>query len=202
MADPTPEEVAAATAATAAAADAKMAEMVQGAVRSSIEQLVKEGQGKAQEQAAARAAEEAAKMAGGRPAATPFEEMIRPALEPAFKAAKDAETRAAMAADTVAFLTDPANAQAMPYRQRIAEVVAQQAQRGNPTSMKDAWNWLRGGELYDSIVKEQEAGYAAKVEEAKKAATVGASTPVFRATKPIDDMNTEELGAALKDLPF
>lgn len=181
--------------------DAKAVEqMVQGAVRASIEQLVKEGQTKAQEQAQARAADEAAK-AGARQS-TPFDEMVRPALEPALKAAKDAETRAAMAADTVAFLTDPTNAQAMPHRQRIAEVVAQQAQKGNLISMKDAWNWLRGGELYDTIVKEQEAGYAAKIEAAKQAATVGASTPVFRTTKPVDDMSTEELGAALKNVPF
>ena len=195
----TQEQVAAAAAAVAS--DAKMAEMVQGAVRTSIEALVKEGQLKAAEQAATRAAEEAAKVAGTR-TVTPFDEMIRPALEPALAAAKSAETRAMMAADTVAFLTDPVNAQAMPYRQRIAEVVSQQAQKGNLITMKDAWNWLRGGELYDSIVKGQEEGYAAKIEEAKKAATVGASTPVFRATKPIDDMNTEELGAALKGLPF
>ena len=169
--------------------------MVQGAVRTSIEALVKEGQAK---QAEIKAAE-----AAGTPRpATPFDEMLRPALEPALAAAKSAETRAMMAADTVAFLTDPVNAQAMPYRQRIAEVVNQQAQKGNLITMKDAWNWLRGGELYDSIVKGQEEGYAAKIEEAKKAATVGASTPVFRATKPIDDMNTEELGAALKGLPF
>jgi hypothetical protein len=191
----TPEQVAATV---AAATDAKMAEMVQGAVRTSIEALVKEGQAKQAEIAAAKAAE----AAGAAPAPTPFDDMLRPVLEPAFKAAKSAETRAAMAADAVAFLTDPANAQAMPYRQRIAEVIAQQAQKGTYVSMKDAWNWLRGGELYDSIVKEQEVGYAAKVEEARKAATVGASTPVFRATKPIDDMNTEELGAALKGLPF
>ena len=182
--------------------DPKVVEaMVQGAVKSSIEQLVKEGQAKAQEQAQARAAEEAARTAGTR-TPSPFEEMVQPALAPALRAAKDAETRALMASDTVAFLTDPANAQAMPHRARISEVVAQQAQKGNLITMKDAWNWLRGGELYDTIVKDQEAGYAAKIEEAKKAATVGASTPVFRATKPIDDMNMEELGAALKGVPF
>ena len=178
--------------------DAKAVEaMVQGAVKSSIEQLVKEGQAKAAE---ARAADAAAKT--GERVASPFDEMVRPALEPALAAAKNAETRAAMAADTVAFLTDPANVQAMPHRARITEVVAQQAQKGNLITMKDAWNWLRGGELYDTIVKDQEAGYAAKIEEAKKAATVGASTPVFRAAKPIDDMNTDELGAALKGVPF
>lgn len=199
MADETPEQVAAAVAAADAskAADAKMAEMVQGAVKSSLEQIVKEGQAKAAE---ARATADAAQ--AGERVTTPFDEMVRPALEPALAAAKNAEIRAAMAADTVAFLTDPANVQAMPHRQRIAEVVAQQAQKGNPISMKDAWNWLRGGELYDTIVKEQEAGYAAKIEEARKAGTVGASTPVFRAAKPIDDMNTDELGAALKGVPF
>lgn len=200
MPDQTPEQVAAAEVATAAAAaaDAKLVGLVQGAMKSSLEQLVKEGQDKQAELAAAKAAEAASVTT----AATPFDDILRPALEPAFKAAKNAETRAMMAADTVTFLTDPANAQALPYRARIAEVVAQQALKGNFIPMKDAWNWLRGGELYDSIVKGQEEGYAAKIEEAKKAATVGASTPVFRATKPIDDMNTEELGAALKGLPF
>ena len=186
------------TAQTQGGFDPKAVEaMVQGAVKSSIEQLVKEGQAKAAE---ARAAEAATKT--GERVASPFDEMVRPALEPALAAAKNAETRAAMAADTVAFLTDPANVQAMPHRARIAEVVAQQAQKGNFITMKDAWNWLRGGELYDTIVKDQEAGYAAKIEEARKAATVGASTPVFRAAKPIDDMNTDELGAALKGVPF
>ena len=199
MADETPEQIAAADVA-AKAADTRMQEMVQGAMKASLDQLVKEGQAKAREVAAATAADEAAKVAGGQ--RTPFDDMLQPALAPAFKAAKDAENRAMMAADTVAFLTDPANAQAMPHRQRIAEVVAQQAQKGNLISMKDAWNWLRGGELYDSIVKEQETGYAAKIAEAQKAATVGGSTPVFRATKPIDDMNTEELGAALKGVTF
>ena len=188
-------------AAPAGGFDAKAVEaMVQGAVKSSIEQLVKDGQAKAQEQQAARAADEAAK--AGRSAGTPFDEMLKPALEPAFKAAKDAEMRATMAADTVSFLTDPGNAQAMPHRARIAEVVSQQAQKGNFITMKDAWNWLRGGELYDALSKDHEAGYTAKIEEARKAGTVGASTPVFRASKPIDDMNTDELGAALKNVPF
>ena len=171
--------------------------IVQGAVKTSIEAMVKEGQTRAAELAQAKATEDA-----GKPAPTPFDEMIRPALEPALAAAKNAEARAAMATDTVTFLTDPANAQAMPHRARIAEVVAQQAQKGNYISMKDAWNWLRGGELYETISKDQEAGYVAKIEEAKKAQTVGASTPVFRPAKPIDDMNTEELGAALKGVPF
>lgn len=199
MAEETPEQVAASVAAADAskAADARMAEMVQGAVKSSLEQLVKEGQAKAME---TREAAEAAK--AGERVVTPFDEMVRPALEPALAAAKNAETRAMMAADTVAFLTDPGNVQAIPHRARIAEVIAQQAQKGNFITMKDAWNWLRGGELYDTIVKEQEVGYAAKIEEARKAGTVGASTPVFRAAKPIDDMNTDELGAALRGVPF
>lgn len=199
----TPEQVAAAEAAAAAKAvesQKALETMVQGAVRTSIEALVKEGQTKAQEAAAERVAEEASKAAGK--TTTPFDEMLRPVLEPVLAVAKSAEMRAAMAADAVAFFTDPANTQAMPHRARISEVAAQQAKKGNPITMKDAWSWLRGGELYDTIVKDQEAGYTAKIEEARKAATVGPSTPVFRPAKPIDDMNTEELGAALKGIPF
>ena len=193
--DPTPTP----TPTPAPAFDPKAIEaLVQGAVKNSIEAMVKEGQTRQSELADAKAREDAAKAT----TETPFAEMIRPALEPALKAAKDAETRAAMATDAVAFYTDPSNADAMIHRARISEVVAQQAQKGNYITLKDAWHWLRGGELHETITKQHEEGYTAKIEEAKRAQTVGASTPVFRPAKPIDDMNTEELGAALKNVPF
>ena len=193
--DPTPTP----TPTPAPAFDPKAVEaLVQGAVKTSIEAMVKEGQAQQAEAVRLKAEADAAKAT----TETPFAEMIRPALEPALKAAKDAETRAAMATDAVAFYTDPSNADAMVHRTRISEVVAQQAQKGNYITLKDAWHWLRGGELHETITKQYEDGYTAKIEEAKKAQTVGASTPVFRPAKPIDDMNTDELGAALKGIPF
>ena len=115
--------------------------MVQGAVRSSIEQLVKEGQTRQADIEAAKA-DEPKPIAPG-----PFDEMFKPALEPVVKQAKDAEVRASMALDAVNFYTDPANGGVIKYRGKIEEVVQAQAKRGNLISRQDAWNWLRGGAL-------------------------------------------------------
>ena len=200
MADQTPEQIAAAAAAEVAtkAADTRLQEMVQGAVKTSIEGFVKEAQAKRAEAEAAHAAEEAAKRTPGG-----MEEMFRPHLEPALKAARDAETRATLAADAAEFYADPKNTVAIEFRPKITEVVQAQAKRGNPITHKDAWNWLRGGELYETLGKRQEETLTAKIEEARKAQTAGPGVgPATRITKPLDDMQTDELGEALKGVRF
>src|SRR3990167_9520062 len=91
--------------------------MIQGAVKTSLESLIKEGAARQQQKADDDAAAEAQKTQ----AANPFQSMVEPAIAPALKAAKDAETRANMAADAVAFYTDPGNAEASKYRDKIED---------------------------------------------------------------------------------
>ena len=171
--------------------------MVQGAVRSSIESLVKEGQTRQAELDAAKAAEPRVAQPG------PFDEMFKPALEPVLKSVRDAEARANMAADAVNFYTDPGNAEVIAYRGKIEEVVQVQAKKGNIISRQDAWNWLRGGALYDEITKKTLTAHETKLEEARKATAAGAGAPAaVRFTKPIDEMKTDELGDALRGVTF
>lgn len=175
--------------------------MVQGAVRTSIESLVKEGRDRQAEQDAATAADAArAKTATD---AGALGDIFKPALEPAFAMAKNAETRAALAADAVDFYTthsgEPIIAK---YRGKIEEVITSQLKRGNLISRKDAWNWLRGGDLYDEISKETLTAHETKLEEARKAAAAGPSVTVPKFTKPIEQSSTEELGEALRGVTF
>ena len=194
---------AAAVVAAQAAADAKAAAdtaalktAVEGAVRSSIEALTKESLAKQAEIDAAKAAE------GKEPKPGAFDDMFRPSLEPAIKAGKDAEVAAAMAEDAVAFYTDPANASVLRHRTRIEQTVKDQRKRGNLISRKDAWNWLRGGDLYDELSKESLTAHEAKLEEARKAQTAGAGVTVPKFSKPFEQMETEELGKALGGVTF
>ena len=198
MAEQTPEQIAAAAAASEAATKA----MIEGAVRTSIESLVKEGQAKQAEAEAAKAAEVARAAEAGKVAANPFAEMMAPALAPAMQAAKDAETRAMNAADAVAFYTDPTNAQVIKYRGKIEEVIQTQAKRGNLISRQDAWNWLRGGTLYDEISKETLTAHEAKVKAAQEASTVGGGVTMPKFAKPIEQLNTDELNDALRGVVF
>lgn len=199
MAEQTPEQVAAAAAETARVTESQkaMEAMVQGAVRTSIEALMKEGAEKA-EAAKTEEARRAAEAAGS----GVLNEAFRPALEPALKAAKDAELRAAHAADSVEFYTNPENQPAFKYRAKIEQIVGEQAKRGNQVSRADAWKYLRGGELYGELSKEAEVGYAAKIEEARKATAAGPSTSVPKFSKPVEELTTEELGTAMKGLVF
>ena len=168
--------------------------LIQDAVRTSIEGFVTEARAK---QAEAEAIE-AAKV---KP--TGMDEMFRPHLEPALAAARNAEARANLAADAAEFYTDAKNAVAMEFRPKIEETVMAQAKRGNLISRKDAWNWLRGGELYDERGKRSETAHEAKIKAAQEAATAGAGVgPATRITKPLDDMKTDELGEALRGVRF
>lgn len=171
--------------------------MVQGAVRSSIESFVKEAQAKRAEAEAAQQAEEAAK---ARPSG--LDDMFRPHLEPALKAARDAEARAMLAADSAEFYTDPKNAEAAEFRPKIEEVVMAQAKRGNLITRKDAWYYLRGGELHEGLQTKRAEAYAAKIKEAQSAEAAGPSIQVPKFAKPIEDLNTDELGQALKNVRF
>ena len=198
MAEQTPEQVIAAETAAKAASEAATKSMVEGAVRSTIESLVKEGQARQAEVDAAKVAEAETAKAG----AHPFADMVGPALEPAMKTARDAEAQARNATDAVAFYTDPTAGGLLKYRARIEQVVAEQAKRGNVISRKDAWNWLRGGELYDELSKESLALHEAKVKEAQAAATVGGGIQVPKFSKPVEQLNTDELGEALKGVAF
>ena len=171
--------------------------MVQGAVKTSIESLVKEGAAKQKELEEAKAAE------GQKPAQPgPFDEMFKPALDPVIKSVREAEARAAMAADSVDFYTNPENATAFKYRSRIEETVTAQARRGNLISRKDAWHWLRGGELHDELNKEGLTAHEVKLQAAREASAAGPSTTVPKFTKPIAEMKTDELGEALKGVTF
>ena len=181
---------------------AAIEKMVQGAVRSSIEAMVKEGQARQAEAETAKAAEDAAGQAGKAAATNPFAEMVQPILEPTTKAVRDLETRTALATDAVAFYTDPANATAHKYRAQIEKIVTDQQKRGNLVARSDAWKYLRGGDLYDELGKESLTAHEQKIKEAQAASAAGPSTTVPKFSKPIDDMNTEELGTALKGVAF
>lgn len=167
--------------------------MIQGAVKTSIENFVTEARAK---QAEAKAAEEAAARPSG------MDEMFRPHLEPALKAARDAEARAMLAADSAEFYTDPKNVDATEFRPKIEEVVMAQAKRGNLITRKDAWYYLRGGELHETLNTKRAESYAAKIKEAQAAEAAGPSIQVPKFAKPIESLNTDELGAALKDVRF
>lgn len=174
--------------------------MVQGAVRTSIEAMVKEGQTKqavaAEDQAAADAAKKAA-------ASDPMSDMFKPVLEPALAAARAAETRALLAQDAVDFYTtNAADPVVQKYKAKIEEVVTTQMKRGNLISRRDAFNWLRGGELFDEIQKDTLTEHETKIKAAQAAATAGPSVAVPKFTKPIDQLNTDELATALKDVTF
>lgn len=187
--------------------DAKaMQTMVEGAVKSSIESLVKEGQEAQRVRAEAKTAEDAAAAAAADAAkrgADPFSSVIEPHLAPALQAARAAEQRANLAADSVMFYTDAANADAMPYRAKIEDVVQTQLKRGNQITRLDAWNWLRGGELYKPLQEAYVTQHTAKLEEARKATAAAGSTPAtVQFKKDPFEMETKELGEALKGVSF
>ena len=176
-------------------------QMVQGAVRTSIEALVKEGQTKRADEDAARAAE--AEAAKARASTDAMGEIFKPALEPALAASRNAELRATMATDAVDFYTThAADPTVLKYRGKIEEVVAAQVKRGNLISRNDAWSWLRGGALYDELSKDTLTAHEAKIKAAQEAATVGPSITVPKFSKPIENLNTDELGDALKGVAF
>ena len=176
-------------------------QMVQGAVRTSIESLVKESQAKRAEEDATRTAE--AEAAKARASTDAMGEIFKPALEPALAASRSAELRATMAADAVDFYTtNAADPTVLKYRGKIEEVVNTQVKRGNLISRKDAWNWLRGGSLYDELSKETLTAHEAKIKAAQEAATVGPSVTMPKFSKPIEDLKTDELGEALRGVTF
>lgn len=172
--------------------------MVQGAVRTSIEQLVKDSQAKQAEVDAESAARKAAE-----PKTDPMGDLFKPALEPAMAAARNAETRAALAADAVDFYTaNAANPDVLKHRGKIEKVVTEQLKKGNVISRTDAWSWLRGGELYEELGKERLTAHEQKLKEAREAQAAGPSTTVPKFTKPIDELKTDELGEVLKGVTF
>lgn len=171
--------------------------MIQEAVKNSMGEFVREARARQAEAQAAKDAEDAAKL---RPSG--LDEMFRPHLEPALNAARAAEARALLAADSAEFYTNPKMVQAVEFREKIEEVVQAQAKRGNLISRKDAWNWLRGGDLYDTLQTRSAETQAAKIKEAQAATATGPGVTAPKFTKAIDEMNTDELGAALKDVRF
>ena len=132
-----------------------------------------------------------------------FAEMLRPVLEPTIRAAGDAVAQAAQAQDAMMFYMDSKNAEAMTYRDKIEDVVQTQLKKGNVVNRKDAWNWLRGGELYETLQKGRDTVRVEKEAEASRAAAVGAGSPrQINLSKPIEGMNSSELGEALKGVSF
>ncbi len=185
--------------------DAKAFEaMIQSAVKTGIDGVVKESQATQARAAEEKAAADALAAEKAKRTADPFHTMIEPALEPALKAAQAAELRANMAADAVGFYTDPANAVTLKYRGKIEEVINAQIKRGNPISRQDAWNWLRGGELYGELGTEAIKAHEAKLEEARKAtaAAAGVTAGTVQFKKDPTQMETQELGEALKGVTF
>ena len=203
MAEQTAEQVAAEAAAVAAKtqSDTALKEMVAGAVRTGIDSIVKEAQTKRAEEETARAAE--AEAVKARASTDAMSEIFKPALEPALAASRNAELRATMAADAVDFYTThAADPTILKYRGKIEEVIVAQLKRGNLISRKDAWNWLRGGELYDDLSKETLTAHEAKVKAAQEASTVGTSVTMPTFSKPFDELETDELGKALRGVSF
>jgi protein subunit release factor B len=107
-----------------------------------------------------------------------------------------------LAADAAEFYTSPKNASAVEFRDKIEEVVQAQAKRGNLVNRKDAWAYLRGGDLYETLQTRGAEAQAAKIKEAQAAAAAGPGANTPRFSKPIDQLNTDELGEALKDMRF
>ena len=99
-----------------------MEAMVQGAVRSTLDQYVKDAEAKRAEEPAPKPATEPAE--GG-----PYAELFKPALEPVLKSAKSAEVAASMAMDAVNFYQDPENQEALPYRGKIEGVISGQLKK-------------------------------------------------------------------------
>lgn len=171
--------------------------IVQQAVKASMEQFIKDAQARQAEANEAKAAEEAAKARPGG-----FDEMFKPQLEPALQAAKAAEHRSIMATDAVEFYTNPKFAEAATYREKVEALVQDQAKRGNIVSRKDAWSYLRGGELYDTIQAKGDEARAAKIKAAQEAEAAGPGVTAPKFAKPMGELTTDELGAALKDMRF
>ena len=171
--------------------------LVQQAVKASMGEFVKEAQAR---QAEAKAAEDAEAASRARPAG--FEEMFKPHLDPISQVAKAAEHRAIMATDAVEFYTNPKFAEAATYREKVESLVQEQAKKGNIVSRKDAWAYLRGGELYDTIQAKTDETRAAKIKLAQEAEVAGPGVTAPKFAKPITELTTDELGAALKDVRF
>ena len=177
--------------------------MIEGAVKTSLEALIKEGAAHQETQRAEQAAAEAAAEAAKQTAANPFQTMVEPAVAPALKAARDAEASASAASDAVNFYLDPANAVAAPYRVKIEQVVAAERKQGRSVSRADAWKWLRGGELYDDLHKTALESHDKQIEEARKASAAGQGTQVpLQFKKPLEQLETKELDEALRDIRF
>ena len=173
-----------------------MEAMVQGAVRSTLDQYVKDAEAKRAE-AVPEPKPATEPVEGG-----PYAELFKPALEPVLKSAKSAEVAASMAMDAVNFYQDPENQEALPYRGKIEGVISGQLKKGNVISRADAWNWLQGGELKKDIRAGWETAHAAKLKAANEATAAGPSSSVVKFSKPMDEMKTDELGDALKGVTF
>jgi len=176
---------------------AALADMVQGAIKQGLENLAKEVQAHQAKQA--QSGEEPPKP---EPKPDSIQEWLRPALEPTEKAVKQIEQRAAMVQDSVGFYTDAKNQDAFEFRDKIEDVVTNQARQGNIISRKDAWNWLRGGELYDTLQKRSLDATTLKMKEAQDAQTVGPSLQALKLAKSPEQMTSDELGSALKGISF
>jgi len=179
--------------------------LVQGAVKSGLEQMVSEAKKAQDDAAAAAAAEEARKKAQGDQSSA-VGDWLKPHLQPMDENLKTLDHRTTMAQDAAVFYTDERNKEAFEYRERVEEVVQREAKRGNVISRKDAWNWLRGGELYDTIQKKRDESRVAaeqqKIKEAQDAQTAGPSVGSVRFEKDPEQMSTDELGKALSGVKF
>lgn len=174
--------------------------MVEGAVKTSLEGVLAKARQEQEEAAALKAQQTQVETTTGKDI---IGDIVKPHLEVTLKAAKDAETRAMLAADAATFYTDPGNMDAVEYRGKIEEVMTAQLKRGNVISRSDAWRWLRGGELYDEINKKRDASRAKKEEEAKYAMTAGSSVQRPAPNqKPADQMSTQELTDTLRGISF
>jgi len=181
-------------------------EVVGEAIKASLAGFIQEGKAAQEAQETAKQDQAAADKAAADAAARgvdPFRQALEPHLDPMMKQVREAEVRAAMAADAATFYTDGKNASALPHREKIEALVTAQAKKGNVISRLDAWKYLRGGELYEPLQKEYTEAAAAKIKAAEEASTVSAGVYVGRPLpKPMGDMSTEELGKALHGVEF
>ena len=176
--------------------------MVEGAVKTSLDAVLARAKQEQDELAAVAAATKDGEKKAASAGQDVMGELIRPHLESTLKAAKDAETRALLAADAATFYTDPGMAEALPYRAKIEEVVAVHAKKGVTVGRVDAWKWLRGGELYEDIDKARQTARQKKEEDAKYATAAGAGSVRGggQQMKPIETQTTDELTKTLEGM--
>jgi hypothetical protein len=133
------------------------------------------------------------------PQPDPLRDVLAPYLAPI---AQFLNLKAELAADAAVFY--PNRPEAAPFRQRIEEVVMDQANRGRPITREQAWSYLRGSELFDQLLEKtmKERQDAASRARNNTMLGPGLTRSPGQPMKSAIDATDEELENALKNVPF